>query len=91
MGSVPNAPTDILDRLLDPVGRCLTGDAARMLVDLRADPETQRRIDYLADRANDGLLTDDERGEYEAFISAAGLIAVLQAKARDALATGTAA
>ena len=71
----------MLDRLLDPVGRCLGPDAARRLVELRADPETQRRVDYLAGRANDGLLTDDERGEYEAFVSAAGLIAVLQAGA----------
>ena len=83
--------SDLLDRLLDPVGRCLTADAARQLVDLRADPALQRCVDRLADRANEGQLTANEREEYEAYISAANLIAILQAKARDALARETAA
>ena len=83
--------SDLLDRLLDPVGRCLTADAAQRLVDLRADPALQRRVDRLADRANEGELTADEREEYETYISAANLIAILQAKARDALARDAAA
>ncbi len=87
----PARTSDLLDRLLDPVGRCLTADAARQLVDLRADPTLQRRVDRLADRANEGELTADEREEYETYISAANLIAILQAKARDALARDAAA
>jgi len=82
----------VLDRLLDAVSRCLTPDAARALIDLRADPETQRRIDELADKCNEGLLSPDERREYEAYVSFANFIAILQAKARKLLArkrTGT--
>jgi hypothetical protein len=74
-----------LDRLLDPLGRSLTPDSARRLVELRADPTAQARMDELADRCNEGLATADERAEYEAYVSAATLIAVLQAKARAAL------
>ena len=72
--------------MLDPVGDALGADAARRLIDLRADPAVQRRVDELADRANEGSLTADERTEYEALVGAASLIGVLQAKARALLA-----
>ena len=45
----------------------------------------QARIDYLADRANEGLLTEDEREEYAGYLHAIDVIAVLQAKARSQL------
>lgn len=72
----------ILDRMLDPIGRALTPEVARELVALRADAETQAYMDRLADRANEGLLTEEEAEEYDSLISAANLIAILQAKAR---------
>src|SRR5262249_11695671 len=59
----------VLDRLLDAVSRCLNPDAARALINLRADPETQRRIDELADKCNEGLLSPEERSQYEAYVS----------------------
>ena len=77
--------------MLDPLGRALTPDAARQLADLRADPELQRRMDDLAERCNDGNLTADERAEYEAYVAAATLIAVLQPKARAVFSGGAAA
>jgi hypothetical protein len=83
--------TNALDLMLDPLGRTLTPDAARQLAELRADPELQRRMDDLADRCNDGSLTADERAEYDAYVTAATLIAVLQAKARAVLSGGAAA
>jgi hypothetical protein len=76
----------MLDRLLDPVGRALTPEVARKIVSLRADAETQRRIDELADRCTEGQLTPEERADYEALVAAAGVIAILQAKARATLA-----
>lgn len=79
----------MLDRLLDPVGHALGPDAARRLIGLRADAEVQQRIDELAERANDGELTDDERGEYEALVAASTVVGVLQAKARAVLASQT--
>jgi hypothetical protein len=83
--------THLLDRLLDPVARALTPDVARRVVALRADAQVQARVDLLADRCNEGVLTPDERAEYESLVSAAGLIAVLQSKARAALASNPAA
>lgn len=75
----------VLDRLLDPVARCLTPEVARRLVDLRADDEPQARLDELADKANDGELTDAERDEYEAFVRTINFITMLQLKARALL------
>jgi hypothetical protein len=80
-----------LDRLLEPVGRALNGRAAHELLSLRADAQTQARIDDLADRCREGQLSNTERGEYESLVAASGMIAILQAKARVALATPPAA
>jgi hypothetical protein len=81
----------IFDRLLEPVARALNSDAASQLLSLRADDATQARIDELADRCNEGTLSDGERAEYESLVAAGELISVLQAKARIALATPPAA
>jgi hypothetical protein len=84
------ASSELLDRLLDPVGRALTPDVARRLIAIRADDATQQRIDALAERNNEGLLSEEERSEYEALVSAADLITLLQAKARAVLAGNSA-
>jgi hypothetical protein len=74
-----------LDRLLEPFADCLSPDVAARIADLRADEEIQDRIDYLADRANEGLLTEAERDEYSGYVHAIDVIAVIQAKARAML------
>ena len=81
----------MLNRLLHPVGDALTPEAAKRLVDLRADAAAQGRIDELADRCTEGMLTPEELAEYNALVTAAAVIAVLQAKARSILATNPAA
>ena len=73
--------TTVLDGLLDPLSRCLDAESARRLVELRVAPPVQERIDTLAERANEGLLTDDERAEYEALINTADFISILKLKA----------
>ncbi len=72
----------VLDGILDPLSRCLDAESARRVIELRVDPPVQERIDKLGERANEGLLTDDERVEYEALINAADFISILKAKAR---------
>jgi uncharacterized protein YnzC (UPF0291/DUF896 family) len=58
---------------------------ARRLVDFRVDPPVQERIDALAERANEGSLSTDERAEYEALVNAADFISILKLKARGHL------
>ena len=78
--------TSVLDRLLDPVGRCLSARAARALTGLRADVETQAPVCALAEKCNKGMLSPAERAEYEAARMAANMVAILPAKARAAAA-----
>ncbi|AUX45249.1 uncharacterized protein SOCE26_067300 [Sorangium cellulosum] len=78
-------------RLLDPVGRCLTPEVARALVSLRADAETQARIEELADKCTEGTLSPDERDEYSAYVAAIDFLTVLQSKARAVLASAAGA
>jgi hypothetical protein len=79
----------ILERLLAPVSRSLNVEAARKLVRLKADAKTQARVDALARKCNEGELTSQERTEYERYVTAGNLIAILQAKARLLLAKKT--
>ncbi len=74
--------TNALDGFLDPLSRCLDTESARRVVELRTDPAVQARVEVLAERANEGVLTDDEQAEYEAFINAADFISILKLKAR---------
>ena len=78
----------LLDRLLDPVARCLTPEAARRLLELRADEATQDRIEELALASTEGRLSEQERAEYETYVLAGSLLAILQAKARVLAAQG---
>jgi hypothetical protein len=76
----------VLDEVLDPVARCFTPDVARQIADLRAGPRLQARLDELAAKANEGALSEQERRQYEEYVEAIDLIAILQAKARNILA-----
>jgi len=78
--------TVYLDRMLEPVSHCFTLEAASRLVALRADPQLQERIDRLADKCTEGELNEEEQAEYETYVRAGNLIAILQAKARKFLA-----
>lgn len=75
-----------LNRLVDPVVRTFTPDVARALMKLRADPALQARMDKLAEKCNEGRLTPQEQEEYDTAIRFANYLAILQAKARRALA-----
>ena len=60
----------------------ITPEQTLRLAEMQADPDLCERVEYLADRANEGELTDTERDEYEACLEANNLLAVLQAEAR---------
>lgn len=79
------ADGNILDRILDPVNRCLTPDVRRRILQLRADPVTQARIEELAEKSTQGQLSADEQAEYETYVRAMDFVAVLQSKAHAAL------
>ena len=79
----------VLERLFDPLGRILTPEVARKLVDYRFDAKAQARIDKLARKCNEGQLSEYERREYETYVQTIDFIAILQAKARALLKRST--
>ena len=76
---------EILDSVLNPFTECLTEQAARKIVDFRADEETQQRIDELAAKAASGQLNAEDRSEYQQYIDTFDLVAIVKSKARAVL------
>jgi hypothetical protein len=81
----------VLDSLLDPLSRCLDSESARRVAEFRLAESVQDRVEALAERANEGLLGDEERAEYEAFVNASDFVAILKLKALRNLETGAGA
>jgi hypothetical protein len=77
------ASSSVLDAFLEPLSQCLDEESARRIAEFRIGPAVQARVDVLAERANEGTLTEEERDEYDSFIDAADLIAILQLKAQQ--------
>ena len=77
--------TATLERMVEPVSRCLTPEVARQIVALRAEPELEQRVEELACKADNGQLTEAERDEYETYVRASKFISILQSKARALL------
>jgi hypothetical protein len=85
MKSAKTAPA--LDRLVGLLGDCLTPESARRLLALKADSKLQTRVNYLADRCNEGVLTPKESAEYEHYVTFSTFVAILKSKARRRLAS----
>lgn len=73
------------DRGTDPILGLFSVEQARRLVDYRGDESLQRRIEELAQKSNEGDLSDEEQAEYEGYVRANKFIAILQTKARRIL------
>jgi hypothetical protein len=78
--------TPSLDRLVAPLGECLTPESARRLLALKTDSAVQAYVDDLAERHGQGLLTPDEVAEYGTYVSYGTFVAILKSKARQLLA-----
>ena len=64
---------------------CFTPEVARKVANLRADSETQARIENLAEKANEGQLSPEEGAVYDCFLAAFHFVTIVQAKAREFL------
>ena len=74
-----------LDQIVEPFAECLTIEAARKVVALRADAALQGRVDELANKANRGTLTPSEQAEYDQYLAAFHFVTLVQARARRLL------
>jgi hypothetical protein len=70
------------DRGVRPVMKIVLPERAEEVVEFRADPELQARIEELARKSSEGELSDAERAEYAGYARANKFIAILQRQAR---------
>ena len=82
-GMAATLPT--IDRVLDPVAACLTPEVAQRITEVRLDKLTVSRLEELREKANQGQLTAAEQAEYQEFVEAQDLLALLKDKARSVL------
>jgi hypothetical protein len=83
-----NSPHIVFERVLAAVGECLDRQSAEALIQVRADQQIQERIEELADKSAEGMLTPEERDDYEALVRVGNFVAILQARARRRLSEG---
>jgi len=76
------ATASALDRFLDPVTACFTPQVAERIAELRLDRDLIVRIELLAQKANEGMLTAEEDDEYKDYVEGGDMLSLLQAKAR---------
>jgi hypothetical protein len=76
----------VLDRLVSPLGDCLTPDSARRILALKADRRLQAHVEDLASRHSAGRLSAEEQAEYGTYVSFSTFVAILKSKARQLLA-----
>lgn len=74
-----------LDRLLEPLGDCLTPDVARRILGLKADQKLESRVHRLAERHRQGIITPAEYAEYTSYVKFGTFVAILKSKARRLL------
>ena len=82
MMNLITSPQQAFHRGTDAVFSLFSGEQLRRLADLPGDPLLALRLTELADKSNEGELTAQERDEYEGYIEANNLLAVMQAEAR---------
>jgi hypothetical protein len=87
MGKAKTKP--LLERLLRPLYDSLDEKSARRLVDYKADAVVQARVAVLAEKCNEGRLTEREKEEYESIVAVGSMLSILKAKARLVLAQKT--
>ncbi len=73
--------SETLDDLMSPVAACLDTRSLEALVELRAEPAAAARMEELAQKANEGLLTEGEQSEYESCVMFVNSLGILQSKA----------
>jgi hypothetical protein len=84
--SSPSSP-GLLEALAESVAACLDAPSLRAIANMELDSRTRKRLDELAEKANEGQLSADERVEYQSFIGVSEFLGLAQLRARALLRT----
>jgi hypothetical protein len=71
-----------LHRFLEQFTDTFTPELAEHFATLPPSPDVQARLDELGEKANEGTLTDAECSEYETYVEAMDVIALLRVKSQ---------
>jgi hypothetical protein len=74
-----------LDRVLNNLGEAITPETAARILALEPDPEVEERLDYLSERSTEGLLTEEERAEYEGVVFMGDFVMLMKRQAKAVL------
>jgi hypothetical protein len=74
-----------LNQVLQPIVECLTREVAERVVNAPMRADLQERLNSLASKANEGVLTAAEQSEYEQYVEGIDLLGIFKAQARLAL------
>lgn len=75
------------DRATQAVFGILSPEQAHQIVGYHADDSLQARLAELAEKANEGILSAEERAEYQGYAQANRFVAILQAGAERKIGT----
>ena len=82
--NAPEPKTQFISQMLH-LDEDMPAEVANWFLGIEASEEMHARIEYLAERSNEGELTDEERREYETYVHLGDIIGILQSKARIAV------
>jgi hypothetical protein len=85
MDTLTATTSTALNQMLEPLSRSLSVEAAQNILALAIDPALQARIQDLADRSNEGLLSEAEKAEYRGLVEGAEILSLIKLKARRLL------
>jgi hypothetical protein len=75
----------VIEEFLSPVLAALTPEVAERLLDYRLSPQFEAHINELAEKANEGTLSEKEREEYAQIVEAIDLVSIFKLKVKSAL------
>ena len=78
-----SSETLAFERGVRPIMELVLPDKAEAVLSFSPDPELQARIEELAEKSNEGQLTDDEGREYAGYVRANKFVAILKRQAKQ--------
>ncbi|PYT03386.1 MAG: hypothetical protein DMF60_18530 [Acidobacteria bacterium] len=86
---MPATPeTEAFDRGVRPVLQIVLSEKTQAVLNFRAAPELQARIEELAGKSTEGQLSEAEKAEYAGYVRANKFVAILQRQARELAGSG---
>jgi hypothetical protein len=76
-----NSETSAFDRGVVPLLQMVLPDRAQLVIDFEVEPALRARIEELAEKSTEGVLTEEERGEYAGYVRANKFVSILKRQA----------